>query len=121
MLANPRVEVWLPDGWWEGQAFEVTDLQARIPILRQVIIGSGFAGRLAGLNPYRMSDEELGQATASYRLVHIRRLAARTGPGGPGDLAWVWPLAVMILLPLALLRPKRPGTGSKDSSCNCCE
>jgi hypothetical protein len=39
-----------------------------------------------------------------YMLVRIRREAARTGKGGPGDLAWLWPLAALLLLPLALRR-----------------
>ncbi len=104
--ANPEVEVWLPDGWWAGVAEEVTDSEARLPLLRQVLIGSGFAARVAGIDPITMTDAELEAATASYRLIHIKRTEARTGPGGPGDLAWVWPLATMILLPLALRRRK---------------
>ena len=58
IMAEPRVEVWLPDGWWTGLAEEVTD--------------------------------------------------ARTGPDGPGDLAWVWPLATLVLLWL-LVRGCRRG------------
>ena len=57
-----------------------------------------------------MTDEELDAATKEYRLVRIRRVAARTGKDGPGDLAWVWPLSVMVLLPLVFLR--KPGRGS---------
>ena len=98
LLADPRVEVWLPEGWWEGVAEEITGPQARPALMRQVIIGSGFAGRAAGLDPYKMSDAELEQATADYRLIHIRRNTPRTGPGGPGDLVWVWPLATLVLL-----------------------
>jgi hypothetical protein len=61
----------------------------------------------AGIDPVAMTNEELDAATRSYRLIHIQRPAARTGPGGPGDLAWVWPLATLILLPLVLFRPRR--------------
>lgn len=107
LQAYPQVEIWLPDGWWRAVAEEVTDPQVRPALMRQVIVGSGFAGRLAGLDPYRMSDEALTAATADYRLVHLRRTAPRTGPGGPGDLAWVWPLATILLLPLAFRRRKR--------------
>jgi deazaflavin-dependent oxidoreductase (nitroreductase family) len=104
VLAQPRLEVWMPDGWWSGMAEAVTDTDRRLPLLRQVLIGSGFAARLVGINPHTMSDEELQAVTAGYELVRIRRTEARTGPDGPGDLAWVWPLATMILLPLALRR-----------------
>jgi hypothetical protein len=54
-----------------------------------------------------MTNEELDAATADYRLIRIRRTEARTGPGGPGELAWVWPLATMLLLPLVLFRRRK--------------
>lgn len=103
LLVNPQVEVWLPEGWWQGEAELVNDPNARLPLLRQVLIASGFAAYGIGINPQTISDTELAQATADYHLIRIRRGAACTGPGGPGDLAWVWPLATL-LLSLALLR-----------------
>jgi deazaflavin-dependent oxidoreductase (nitroreductase family) len=106
IMKNPQVEIWLPDGWWETTAEEVTDPQARLPLMRQVIRDSGFAGRLAGIDAGRISDEELDRLTSGYRLIHLRRTAPRTGFGGPGELAWVWPLATFLLLPLALKRRK---------------
>jgi deazaflavin-dependent oxidoreductase (nitroreductase family) len=107
IMANPEVEIWLPNGWWAGAAEEITDDQVRMPLLRQVLIDSGFAARAAGIDPVTKTNEELNATTADYRLIHIRRTKACTGPGGPGDLAWVWPLATLILLPLALFRRKR--------------
>jgi hypothetical protein len=62
---------------------------------------------LFGLDPHKLTDEELDEGTANYRLLHIRRQEARTGPGGPGELAWIWPLISFILLPLVLLRRKK--------------
>ena len=106
ILANPQVEIWLPTGWWTGVAEEVIDPAKRLPILRQVIIDSGFAGRMAGLNPHTMSDEAFNSATGPYRLMHLRRVAPLTGEHGPGDLAWIWPGVALVLLPLALLRRK---------------
>ena len=105
--SNPQVEVWLPDGWWAGTVEEVDDPAQRILLLRQVIIASGFAGRLAGLDPVKMSDTEFDASTKSYRLIRIRRTAERTGHSGPGDLAWIWPLATFILLPLVIFGRKR--------------
>jgi deazaflavin-dependent oxidoreductase (nitroreductase family) len=104
IIANPQVEVWLPDGWYAGIAEEVTHPEARLPLLREVLIGSGFAAYAAGLDPKQMTDQELEATTKEYRLIHIRRVAARTGKDGPGDLVWVWPLVVMILLPLVFFR-----------------
>jgi len=106
-MANPDVEVWLPDGWWAGVAEDVTHTETRTPLLRQVLIDSGFAARAAGIDPVGMVNEEFEAVTANYRLIHVRRTKARTGSGGPSDLAWVWPLATMILLPLALLRRRK--------------
>jgi deazaflavin-dependent oxidoreductase (nitroreductase family) len=107
IIANPQVEVWLPDGWWAGIAEEVTHPEARLPLLRQVLIGSGFAAYAAGLDPKQMTDEELDAETKDYRVIHIRRVAARTGRDGPGDLAWVWPALVFALLPLLFRRNRK--------------
>lgn len=107
LLAHPQVEVWLPEGWWAGQAEDVSNSPENLRLKRQVLIASGFAARAAGIDPLHISDAELARQTADYRLVHIRRREARTGPDGPGDLAWVWPLATLLLLPLALRRRRK--------------
>jgi len=90
---------------------DISDCENRLALMRQVMIGSGFVAYLFGFNPHKMTEAELEATTAKYRLLHIRRAEARTGPGGPGDLAWVWPLATTILtvvvMPLVLLRPRR--------------
>jgi deazaflavin-dependent oxidoreductase (nitroreductase family) len=109
LLADPRVEVWLKDGWYTGVAEDVSEGPERLPRLRQVLIASGFAARAAGIDPLRMSDEQLHVVTEDYRLVRIQLTTPRTGPGGPGDLAWVWPLAAVVLLGLLLRRRKRNG------------
>ena len=107
ILANPTVEVWLPEGWWAGPVEEITDPERRLALLREVLIGSGFAATMAGINLRTMTDEALAAATTDYRLLHIRRVEARTGPGGPGDLAWLWPLSTLILLWLLFRRCRR--------------
>lgn len=107
LLANPKVEVWLPEGWFEGIAEDISDHPERAFIMRQVLIGSGFAARLAGINPLKMSDEELVPLTQKYRLVRILLETPRTGAGGPGDLAWLWPVVTSALLGMLLLRRRR--------------
>jgi hypothetical protein len=79
----------------------------RTPLLRQVLIDTGFAAGAVGIDPVGMTNAELEAVTVDYRLIHIRRTEARTGRGGPGDLAWVWPLATMMLLPLVLFRRRK--------------
>jgi deazaflavin-dependent oxidoreductase (nitroreductase family) len=98
ILAQPEIEVWLPDSWWTGLAEDVSESVNRLAIMRQVLIGSGFASFVAGINPYKISDEELAAVTTDYKLIHIQRSLPRTGKGGPGDLWWVWPTAVFALL-----------------------
>lgn len=116
LKATPHSEVWLPTGWWQGEAEEVTEPEARLRILRQVIIDSGFAGRLFGLDPYTMPDVDFDAATKDYRVMHLRRTAERTGPDGPGDLAWVWLVLVLLLLPLAW-RPRSRRCGCRQRKC----
>lgn len=99
VLANPQVEVWLPDGCWEGIAEEISDPVWRLPLLRSVLIGSGFASYLAGIDPHTLAPDELATKTAPYCLLHIQRTQKRAYPG---DLAWVWGL-VLLWMGLALL------------------
>jgi deazaflavin-dependent oxidoreductase (nitroreductase family) len=107
LRADPNVELWLPDSRWAGVAEEASDDENRVEILRAVLVASGFAGPLFGANPRRMSDDQIQALIGPYRLMRIRRVEPVTGPGGPGDLAWVWPLATLILMLLLLRRDRR--------------
>jgi len=100
--ANPQVEVWLPDGRWRGVAEDATDDPDGASLLRQVIVASGFAGPLFGFNPKKMSDDDFARLLQQYRLVRIRPAEAVAGPGGPGDLEWVWPISTLVLAVLWL-------------------
>jgi hypothetical protein len=104
LLATPALEVWLPNGWWRGIAAEVTEPVERLARMRDALIASGFAAYGAGIDPRRMTDSELERATQGYRVICITRTEARTGPGGPADLAWVWPAVVQGLMAVAALR-----------------
>ena len=72
MLANPRIELWLPEGKRTACAHDISDSPNRLFLLRQVIIASGFAARLFGINPDKLSDEQLDAISKEYRLVHFR-------------------------------------------------
>jgi deazaflavin-dependent oxidoreductase (nitroreductase family) len=107
LQVNPAVEVWLPEAGWTGVAEDISDDPARLTLMRQVLIGSGFAARLFGINPQTISDPALDEVTKSYRLIRIRRGVRVRGTRGPGDLAWVWPVAAAALLGWVLLCRKR--------------
>ncbi len=102
--AQPQIEVWLPDGRWQAIAEDITERPDMLPIMRQVLIGSGFAARVAGINPYTLSDAQLAEAVRGYRLLHLRRTEALAGPGESGDLRWVWQVLTFGLVAIILLR-----------------
>lgn len=107
IMTNPKVEVWLQDGRWAGMAEDVTDVVNNHLLFRQVLIASGFAGPLFGVNPKNLTDQDLIRLLESYRLIRIRRERPLTGAGGPGDLAWVWPVTTFVLLWLLFRRKRR--------------
>lgn len=75
MLANPQVELWLPEGKRAACAEDISDSPRRLFLLRQVLIASGFAAStFGGLNPRKVNDEELDKTTKEYRLVHFKLL-----------------------------------------------
>ncbi len=71
ILAHRNVQLWLPQGWCAARAEEVSDSPQRIRLLRLVIIASGLAGRLLGVDQRKYSDEGLAAMTKDYRLVHF--------------------------------------------------
>ena len=71
MLMNPNIELWLPNGWRKARAEDVSDAPNRVYLLRQVIIASGFAGPLFGINPKTLDDQQLDAISKDYRLIHF--------------------------------------------------
>lgn len=103
ILVNPQIEVWLPDSRWQATIEDISSSPRRLELLRQVVIASGIVGPLLGVDGSRMSDEDFNNLTHDYRLLHIQRIAALAGPGGPGDLAWVW-VPILLLVAIAFFR-----------------
>lgn len=71
VLAEPRVEVWLPGRRSAGTAVPADDVPDRVSRLRAVLVASGFAAPLAGIRVSRLDDAALAGATAGYRLVKV--------------------------------------------------
>ena len=95
LLANPDVELWLPNGRFHATAQDITDEPNALSLLRQVLINSGFAAPTFGVHPKTMSDEELAAVTAKYRLVQFTCHEPTTGSS---DLLWAWPVLAIFLL-----------------------
>ena len=72
MLVYPQVELWLPEGKRLMCAEDISNSPDRLYLLRQVIIASGFAGPLFGVDPKKLDDEQLHKVSKNYRLVHFR-------------------------------------------------
>ena len=99
LQADPPCEVWLPDGRrLLGRGETVSTESRRIDIVRKILVRSGFAAKLAepGLDPSTAPDHVIGelgpQPGRRYEVVEIKLGNAVTGPGGPSDLTWVWPV-----------------------------
>ena len=71
IMANPNVQLWLPEGKRKAIAEDMSDSPKRVFLMRQVIIGSGFAGPLFGVNQKKLNDEQLDVITKEYRLIHF--------------------------------------------------
>jgi len=71
ILANPNVELWLPEGKHNAHAKDISDSPKRLFLLRQVVIASGFAGPLFGVNQNKLNDEQLDAVSKEYRLIHF--------------------------------------------------
>ena len=96
LLANPAAEIWLPDARWLVEVNDVSDHPLRLSIVRDILVASGCAAPLAGVDPRRLSNQELEEKTADYRLIELHYRADASGTGGPGDLAWVWVLVAAL-------------------------
>jgi hypothetical protein len=114
--SDAACEVWLPDGRrLAGTGERVTDEAERIALVRRLLVRAGFATKLAepGIDPERDPDESIAalgeRYGARYEAVRITLGAPVTGPGGPGDLVWVCPVAGAALGGFLLLLRRRRG------------
>lgn len=71
ILVDPGVELWLPEGKRMACAEDISSSPQRLFLLRQVIIASGFAGPLFGVDPKKLDDDQLNKVSKNYRLVHF--------------------------------------------------
>jgi hypothetical protein len=72
ILANPKVEVLLPDRRLVGKAEEVSDPKEAATAMRQILRNSGFGAFIYGFNPFTATDEELEKKVQGIPIVRIR-------------------------------------------------
>ncbi len=71
IMASPDVQLWLPEGKRRAHACDVSDSPCRGKLLRAIIIASGFAGPLMGVDQKKLTDEEIVNISKDYRIVHF--------------------------------------------------
>ena len=71
IMADPTVRLWLPQGRRGARATDVSDSPQRPQLLRRIIIASGFAGPLFGVDQRKLTDEQLLTIARDYRIVHF--------------------------------------------------
>lgn len=72
IMTQPCVELWLPEGRFPATVEDISDSPRRLFLLRQIIIASGFAAYVFGVNP-KISDEKLAALSTDYRILHFIR------------------------------------------------
>lgn len=70
-MANPEVEILLPDGHVQGLAEEVTDSREHGTAMRQILKSSGLGSVVYGFNPNTASDELVREITRGIPVVRI--------------------------------------------------
>ncbi len=71
MMASPEIELWLPEGKRRACAHEVLDPSCRAKLLRAIMIASGLAGPLLGIDQSKLSDAQLEEIGKDYGLVRF--------------------------------------------------
>ncbi len=98
LLANPEVEMILPSGSVYAHVDEISDLETRRMVIRQILKNAGFAGFFEGYNPFTITDDELMRKSGDMPLLRFHPLGLANGASDPGGWAWFWSFVVTIVL-----------------------
>lgn len=71
ILANPEVEVLLPQGHYSGRAEEIPEGTERLEAMRLLLQGSGMSRSMYGFNPATATDEVLAEKTRGIPVIGI--------------------------------------------------
>lgn len=71
LLAEPRIEVMLPEGRIRGHAEVVTDEDEKFTALRQILKNGGLSGFVHGFNPWSVEEGVLRERLRELEVVRI--------------------------------------------------
>ncbi len=103
LTANPQIEMIMPAGTVSGNALTVTDADEKLSMMRQILKNSGFAGFMAGINAFTISDEDLQEKGEEMVVIRITPNGIFAGSADPGGWLWVWLIIITIIIVLALV------------------
>jgi deazaflavin-dependent oxidoreductase (nitroreductase family) len=71
LLANPEVEVFLPNGRFFGYSEEISDTAERLQAMRQILLGSGLNSSMYGFDPEAAPDDVVREKTKDIPVIRI--------------------------------------------------
>ncbi len=106
LLADPRVEAWLPGRRFAGSAAEELDPRVRARILPALIRSTPLPGSMIGVNPFTAPDDAIIKALDWVPLIRVTPDGEWLEPGAddPGGSAWIWRQALVLVATWLSLR-----------------
>lgn len=71
LLAEPRLEIMLPEGRIRGYAEVVTDEEEKFTALRKILKNGGLSGLVYGFNPWTVEEGVLRERMRGVKVVRI--------------------------------------------------
>jgi len=72
LLANPKIEVLLPEGRFSGKGEEIHNGAEKLKAIRQILLASGLNRSMYGFDPETAADEEVREKTRGMPVIRIR-------------------------------------------------
>ena len=72
ILANPDIQLWLPQGKRRAHARDVSNSPCRVRLVREITIASGLAGPLLGVDQRKLTDEQLANIAKDYCIIRFK-------------------------------------------------
>jgi deazaflavin-dependent oxidoreductase (nitroreductase family) len=71
ILANPEVEVLLPEGRFSGRGEEIHDTTEKLQAIRQILLSSGLNRSMYGFDPRTAADDVVWEKTKDIPVLRI--------------------------------------------------